>query len=384
MSCIQCGGELTASVRMCPACHALQPAPVSQGPIGPGATVDLGYGRIVVQSRLGEGGMGVVWQAWLFFAPDGPRASEPAVPIALKVLRRQASKDPTLRALFENEAVALKTLRHPNIVGFHDFFEWSASSALAMELVEGSTLDQLIARHRARARLAGAGDGGVPFARAWYYFQQLLGALAATHALGFVHRDVKPSNVLVRRDGLVKLTDFGIARLVRDTPPGPATATTTMAPGTGAYMSPEQVQSLPVDARSDLYSAAIVFYELLAGRPPFSPEEKTEFSIRQDQVESSPPPIRTFLPHAGAVLDSVFARALAKRPQYRFPSAIELGDALRMALGEQDTPAWRAQAEIAQQAPPAVGSEAEGVRSAKLATLREFIVTGYQAASPTG
>jgi eukaryotic-like serine/threonine-protein kinase len=382
LACVQCGGEIDSWARICPSCRALQPLTVHTGPIGPGATIDLGYGRLVVQARVGEGGMGVVWRAWLFPAPDGPRAAEPPTPVALKMLRRQADGQPALRSLFANEADALRALRHPNVVGFHDFFEWGPSLALAMEFVEGGTLEELVARHRARARIGG-GAPGVPVARAWYYYQQLLGALAATHALGFVHRDVKPSNVLIRRDGIVKLTDFGIARLAADAPPDALSTTASMAPGTGAYMSPEQVLSRPVDGRSDLYSAAVVFYELLAGRPPFSPDEKTEFSIRQDQVESAPPLLSTFVREPNPALDAFFVRALAKDPARRFASAIELGDAARTALGENDSPTWRAQAEIANNAPEAKGLEAQSARAAKLATLREFVVTGYQAANPS-
>jgi serine/threonine protein kinase len=366
--------------------------------MGPGATIDLGYGRIVVQARIGEGGMGVVWRAWLFFAPDGPRANEAPVPLALKVLRARTDEQPAMRSLFANEADALKRLHHPNIVRFHDFFEWGGSLALAMELVEGSTLEDVVARHRARAKVAGAGRAtggseGVPLGRAWYYFQQLLGALAATHAINVVHRDVKPSNVLIRGDGIVKLSDYGIARLVRHPSPDslalppqgktPAmTASTAMAVGTGAYMSPEQVLSRPADARSDLYSAAIVFYEMLAGRPPFSPDEKNEFSLRQDQVESAPPPLRSLVPSAPPALEPLLARALAKDPQYRFSSAMELGDAVRVALGERDTPEWRAQGEIASQAPVPRGEGAQSAREAKLRTLSDLVESGYQAANP--
>jgi serine/threonine protein kinase len=389
--CIQCSNSLGAGVRVCPACHALQHVPVHVGPIGPGATKDLGHGRVVVQARIGEGGMGVVWRAWLFHAPDGPRGKGPPVPLALKVLRMRGDELPGVRALFSNEADALKCLHHPNIVAFHDFFEWDGALALAMELVEGSTLEDLESRHRARAKIAGAGSpGGIPVARAWYYFQQLLGALAATHALGIVHRDVKPSNVLIRGDGIVKLSDYGIARLACDVRVNPAAAGTPLeaqplAAGTGAYMSPEQVLSRGVDARSDLYSAAIVFYEMLAGRPPFSPDEKNEFSLRQDQVESPPPPLLGFAPEAPAALEPLFARAMAKAPEYRFASAIEMGETIRLALGERETPEWRAQREIADQAKAPLGEQegAHSVRAAKLKTLREFVVSGYQASNPT-
>ncbi|HEY1145497.1 MAG TPA: serine/threonine-protein kinase, partial [Allosphingosinicella sp.] len=228
-----------------------------------GAVLERGYGRIVIDDRVGEGGMGIVWRGWLFYPPEGPRGQDPPVPVALKVLRPQASLRDEVRAFFLNEAEALRTISHPNIVRFNEIFEWPPAVAsalvptsliLAMEYVDGDTLEQIVARHVARARLRGPGGGGLPcmpFLRAWYYFQQLLGALAATHALGIVHRDVKPSNVIVRRDGIVKLTDFGIARMNQPNSPDES----RLAPGTGAYMSPEQVLSQPLDGRSDLYSA---------------------------------------------------------------------------------------------------------------------------------
>ncbi|HWL88935.1 MAG TPA: serine/threonine-protein kinase, partial [Polyangiaceae bacterium] len=249
------------------------------------------------------------------------------------------------------------------------------SLALAMEYVDGDTLEDVIARHVARARLRGPGAlPGMPFRRAWYYFQQLLGALAATHALGIVHRDVKPSNILIRRDGIVKLTDYGIARF--DQPNGPDES--ELAPGTGAYMSPEQVLSQAVDGRSDLYSAAIVLYEMLSGRTPFTIENKSEFWIRQEQVHGVPPPIRTFVAQAPPILDALFSRALAKDKTLRFDSAIEMGTAFRDALGLPDSAEWRAQAEIAKEAVPfprAPSAEAE--RQARIGTLRDFLVKKY-------
>jgi serine/threonine-protein kinase len=221
----------------------------------------------------------------------------------------------------------------------------------------------------------------MPFLRAWYYVQQLLGALAAVHALGLVHRDVKPSNVLVRRDGIVKLGDFGIALLARDAPA--PRGENALAAGTGAYMSPEQVLSQPIDGRSDLYSAAVVLYEMLAGRTPFLVDERGEFLVRHDQVTLAPPPIRTFVPQAPPILDALFARALAKDPAARFPNAIEMGDAFRTALGIADSPEWRAQAELALVAASTVPAErpsAAGAKHQRMATLRDFLVDRYRTA----
>lgn len=323
------------------------------------------------------------------------------MPLALKQLKPQASIQPELRAFFQNEAEALQLLAHPNVVRFHELFTWTptltgaalppptgsasnlppsaaASPILAMEYVDGDTLEDVVARNVARSRLAGRGaPQGLELPRAWYYFQQLLGALAATHALGIVHRDVKPSNIMIRRDGIVKLTDYGIAHLVRPMHNLAAPSPQELAPGTGAYMSPEQVLGHPLDGRSDLYSAGIVLYEMLSGRPPFLPSERSEFALRMDQVESRHPPIRSLVPTLPPVLDQLFDRALAKAPQSRFGSAIEMGEAFRSALGLPSTPAWRAQGEIAQVAQAAPQDPG---RAQKLATLRQVVKQAYRTA----
>jgi serine/threonine-protein kinase len=182
----------------------------------------------------------------------------------------------------------------------------------------------------------------------------------------------------VRRDGIVKLGDFGIARFADAAP----TAATTMAAlGTGAYMSPEQVTSQPLSGRSDLYSAACVLFEMLAGRPPF-PLEGNEFMVRAAQVSRMPPPLTSLVPQAPPVLDGLFARALAKDPAARFEGAIEMGDAFRAAAGLPDTREWRAQADMAKVAKTVFDASApkSGVVEAqkKFATLKEFVAVGYK------
>lgn len=362
---------------MCPKCRALQP---SRDAFAAGTTVDRGDRRIVLDARLGEGGMGVVWRAWEFRPPGTPGADKPT-PVALKILRPSIAQREPVRDLFQREAVLMRRLSHPNVVACHDLFEHEGTLVLELEYVDGETLEAVISRHVARAQLAGAGAlPGMALLRAWHYFQQLLGGLAGIHALGIVHRDVKPSNVLLRRDGLVKIADFGIARFA-DAPSTQATA--EMGLGTGAYMSPEQVLSRPVDRRSDLYSAAIVLFEMLTGRTPFL-AERGEFLVRKDQVDATPPPVRTFLPQAPFVLDALFARALAKDPAVRFSNAIEMGDAFRVGLGLPETPEWLAQAGFVHAAEAMADPRVpeSGVVSAqrekKLATLREFVSHGYK------
>lgn len=392
-TCVQCRQELAEGTAVCPHCHCLQPSrSQGRGQIAPGIQIDRGYGRIVVESKIGSGAMGTVYRGWLFYAPNGPQRDDKPVPLALKQLNARAMVQPELRAFFQNEAESLRLLAHPNVVRFHDLFTWNPTMPqasdyvtpsaaivppiLAMELVDGDTLEDVIARNVARSQLAGPGSlPGLRFDRAWYYLQQVLGALAAGHALGIVHRDVKPSNILIRRDGIVKLTDYGIAHLVRPQHGERAPSPQELAPGTGAYMSPEQVLGRPLDGRSDLYSAGVVLYEALAGRPPFLPTEKSEFALRMDQVETPPPPIRRFVPQASAAVEALFFRALAKDPAQRFGTAIEMGDRFRDAFGIPSTPEWRALGELA-----VVAREAPNApeRAQKLATLRQIVARAYR------
>jgi serine/threonine protein kinase len=374
-NCAQCGAVVPPNGRVCPGCGALQ---ASRTPtIVPGASIDLGDSRIVVDARLGEGGMGVVWRAWLFHAPGTPLANDPPLPVALKVLTARARNVPELRTLFLHEAEAMRALSHPNVVRFHALVDRGSELAIAMEWVDGDNLEEVISRHVARARLAGTGAlPGLPFQRGWHYFQQLLGALAGVHAIGLVHRDVKPSNVLVRRDGVAKLSDFGIAHLA-NAPPGTRDPN-VLAAGTGPYMSPEQVLDRPLDGRSDLYSAAIVLYEILSGRTPFDAATRGEILVRQDHVATPPPPIRSFVPQAPPILDLLFARALAKDPAARFSNAIEMGDAFRSALGLPESPEWHAQAELAFAAKSARSARPEPARAERMATLRLYLSEKYK------
>ncbi len=367
----------------------------NEDPLRPGRTIERGFGRYVVEQELGSGAMGTVYRAWLFCAPIAGSAPRDPALVALKQLNRKSSSHPALRAFFSNEAEALRRLDHPNVVRFYELFTLTDAPApppqladsdeadepgpmpiIAMEYIDGDTLEAVIGRSVARARQTpNVPHPGLRFDRAWYYLQQVLGALAAGHALGIVHRDVKPSNILIRRDGIVKMTDYGIAHVVNPSHGQTAPSPHELSPGTGAYMSPEQVLGRDIDGRSDLYSAAIVLYEAIAGRTPFLSQNRPEFSLRMDQVHTPPPPIRQFAPQAPAALEHAFARALAKTPDQRFPSAIEMGDAFRDALGIPSTPAWRALGDLAGVANP-VGSQ-DPSRASRVETLRQIIARSF-------
>ena len=343
--CPSCKHVLEDSARFCTECGGPQPHREAVRRFGQGSELDLEWGKVIVGDPVGEGGMGVVHRAWLYYNPAGSRADTPPHPVAVKVLHPMLKSRERARRLFVGEAGALSRLSHPNIVHFFAMVEPAGQLAIVIELVEGEPLSALIERQAKQ----GSDRGGLPcmpFMRAWHFFSQLLGALAAIHALGIIHRDVKPSNMLVRVDGVMKLTDFGIARL----PAGEARNTGGMAPGTGCYMSPEQVLGKDIDARADLYSAAIVLFEMLTGVTPFDAPTRNEIMVRTAQVEEPPPALTAHIPGAPAVLDLLFARALAKDPMHRFGSAIELGEAFREALDLPESAGWSAQQRLADNA----------------------------------
>jgi eukaryotic-like serine/threonine-protein kinase len=331
---------LVPEARFCPQCGLAVPKPRDR--IGPGSELELGdLGKCVLGHSIGEGGMGVVYRGWLYYNPAGRFAANPPHPIALKVLHPLIRGRPRAERLFRHEAEVLGKLAHPNIVHYFGLFEHDGELCIAMELVQGESLAELLQHANGGATLP-----RLPFTQAWHYLAQLLGALESLHALGIVHRDVKSANVLIRTDGIAKLTDFGISRL----PAELAKQSGGTAPGTGAYMPPEQVMAQPLDARADLYAAAIVMFEMLTGVTPFDSPERSEIAVRAAQLDEAPPPISRMVRSAPAALDLVFARALAKNRDLRYPSARELGDAFRLALGLPESAGWRAQVELSRAA----------------------------------
>ena len=328
---------LVPEARFCPQCGL--EAPKARQRIGPGSEVELGdLGKCVLGHAIGEGGMGVVYRGWLYYNPAGRFASMPPHPVALKVLHPLIRGRPRAERLFRHEAEVLGKLSHPNIVHYFGLFEHDGELCIAMELVQGESLAELLNRANAR----GGSLPRLPLPQAWHYLAQLLGSLESLHALGVVHRDVKSANVLIRTDDIAKLTDFGIARL----PAELAKQSGGMAPGTGAYMPPEQVMGQPIDPRADLYAAAIVMFEMLTGTTPFDSPERTEMAVRAAQLDEAAPPITRVVPGAPAGLDLVFARALAKNRDLRYENARALGEAFRRALGLPDSAGWKAQADL--------------------------------------
>ena len=268
-------------------------------------------GRYRAIRLLGVGGMAEVW-----CAEDEVLGRR----VALKLLGGRFAEDPEFRERFRREAQAAAGLTHPNIVGIFDRSEWDGTPYIAMELVEGRTLKELVIER-------GPLDPGV----AVNLTEQILQALGYAHRRGIVHRDVKPQNVILDGEGQAKVADFGIARA------GHSDMTETGAiVGTVAYLSPEQAQGMPVDRRSDLYSAGVVLYELLTGHVPF--EGEAAVSVALKHVSEHPVPPGQLRPGVPAALEAVVMRALEKDPTMRYQSAEEFIAALENARYAQTRP----------------------------------------------
>jgi serine/threonine-protein kinase PpkA len=249
---------------------------------------------------VGAGGMGEVYRA---------RDTRLNRDVAIKVLPEHLAVDPDALARFEREAQAVAALSHPNILAIHDFGRHGDVTYAVTELLEGETL---------RVRLTG---GALPTRRALEYAIQIVGGIAAAHERGIVHRDLKPENILVRDDGIVALTDFGIAKhvgmLITDTGAGDVV-------GTPYYLSPEQAMGNRVDARADLYSLGVMLFEMLTGTKPYHAESARE--LLRKHVEEPVPELPAALQWCQPLLD----RLMAKEPQQRCESASRLLEELAM------------------------------------------------------
>ena len=220
---------------------------------------------------------------------------------AIKVLNPQLTVDPTFIQRFRREAATLTKLKHPQIVQLYETGEENGTYYLAMEYVEGKTLEQLIAE-----------NGRLPFQRAMDITIQAGKSLSFAHKQGIIHRDIKPGNIMIDRENTVKIADFGVARVTE----GTRMTTTGAVIGTPEYMSPEQTEGLGVDERSDIYSLGVVFYEMLAGRNPFKAE--TQMGAMQKHLRSLHDPLRLVNPEVPYLLEKIVDKMLEKKPPNRY------------------------------------------------------------------
>jgi serine/threonine-protein kinase len=274
--------------------------------------------RYIAVAVVAHGGMGEVYKAC-----DESLGRE----VAVKVLAQRYAQDDALRARFTREALAAARLSgDPYTVTIYDVGEWNGRPHIVMELAQGGTVAERL------------DDGSVDTADALRWLEQAAVALDAAHAKGVVHRDVKPANLLLTRDGDVRVADFGIASAAGLTS---VTATGTVL-GTAGYLAPEQAMGGTVGPEADRYGLAVVAYELLAGRRPF---ERASGTAEAAAAAHEPvPPISSVSPDLPGTLDPIFERALAKDPRRRYPSAAELVGDLRRAFAdaEGETRAWAA------------------------------------------
>ena len=272
-------------------------------------------GRYTVTALIGQGGMATVY-----------RAHDPVLDreVAIKIMHGHLAADPAFVGRFQHEAQAVAALSHPNIVKVFDFGTEVDSYYMVMELIDGSTLANLLTE---RAAAASPGRGAALSSKEILrIFPPLCSAVDYAGARGMVHRDIKPANVLLTAQGDPVLTDYGIAKLMGAT----SYTVAGMVMGSAHYMSPEQVQGFPTDVRSDIYSLGVCLFEALAGKVPYDAE--TTASILAQHLSAPIPPAQRLNPNLPADIQAVVDKVLAKEPENRFQKATALATALQTIL----------------------------------------------------
>jgi serine/threonine-protein kinase len=290
---------------------------MQQRPKDPFIGRDILDGQFRILQKIGTGGMGSVY-----------RASQPAMnrEVAIKILHPKLAGRKDLTSRFRREARAMSQLTHPNTVRVFMYGELEEDGSLyiVMEMLDGKNLNQRVRR-----------GGPMPIGNAIPILVQVCGALQEAHEMGIVHRDLKPENIFLSTQGGItdfpKVLDFGLAKVTeRQMQPGSVILTQEgMVFGTPEFMSPEQAQGRTLDARSDIYSLAVILYEVVSGKLPF--DARTPMEYIQKHVTEPIIPLSTRRPEAGLPLelDAVLEKALKKRPGERYQSAAEFADALK-------------------------------------------------------
>ncbi len=260
-----------------------------------------------IVSLLGEGGMGVVYKA---FDVKLERFA------ALKIINLNTTTFSRLMERFRREARNQARLNHPNIVSVYGFVEERDIAGIAMEYVEGETIEQILKK-----------EGRLTTIHALEIIYQVLDGIEYAHAQGFIHRDLKPSNIIIDLNGNAKIMDFGISKSIDEME---SITQHQSRPGTLLYMSPEQLSGNEVTVKSDIYALGLTLYEMIAGFYPF--DSKTFYEIVNSHVNKIPPPIKEFLPDVPAEIDELILKALGKSESYNFTTAFEFKSEVQRLL----------------------------------------------------
>ncbi|HUZ87387.1 MAG TPA: serine/threonine-protein kinase [Candidatus Baltobacterales bacterium] len=313
--------DMAATMRLIPVPPPSAPPPsvaaITTPPQIPGERY---IGKYLVKKELGRGGMGAVYLA------EQPGLGRE---VAIKQLVASAAADPVALKRFLQEAQVMARTSHPNLVQVHDLELMGTENYIVLEFVRGKSLRDWI------------NQGPIPPPQVFAVIHGVLQALDYAHKRAIVHRDMKPENVLLSDDGMVKVADFGIARLTDDSGVGGTATKTGTTVGTPQYMSPEQVASSKVDGRSDLYSAGIMLYELVTGQPPFTASEADgPFTLMAKHVQAPPKPPSVFQPGLDPVLEQLILKSIAKRPEDRFQTGEEFDTAISR-VADRMCPGWQ-------------------------------------------
>ena len=319
-------GDVAPTMRLIPVPPPTTPppaygvlAPQAHGdPNPPPVTGERYIGKYRVKGELGRGGMGAVYLA-----------EQPGLGREVAIKELIQSADPTALRRFLQEAQVMARTSHPNLVQVHDMELMGSINYLVMEFVRGRSLRDWM------------NEKPLPPPQVFAVMHGIFMALDYAHRHSIVHRDMKPENVLISEEGMVKVADFGIARLTDDTGVGGTATKTGTTVGTPQYMSPEQVASSKVDGRSDLYSAGIMLYELVAGQPPFTASDADgPFTLMAKHVQAPPKPPSVFRPDLNPELEAVIMKSLAKRPEDRFQTGHEFDEAMSR-VADRMCPGWQ-------------------------------------------
>jgi len=287
----------------------------------PPSMAERHIGKYVVKRELGRGGMGAV-----YLAEQTGLGRE----VAIKELIPSAAADPIALKRFLQEAQVMARTSHPNLVQVYDMEQIQGANYIVLEFVRGKSLRDWLNR------------GAIPPPQVFAVMHGVLQALDYAHRHAIVHRDMKPENVLLSDEGDVKVADFGIARLTDDSAgPGSTATKTGTTVGTPQYMSPEQVASSKVDGRSDLYSAGIMFYELIVGEPPFTASEADgPFTLMAKHVQAPPRPPSVLKPGLDPQLEEIILKSLSKRPEDRYQNGQEFDESVS-GVADRLCPGWQ-------------------------------------------